>query len=147
MANTWLLNHKVVELQHFYCALSQSFYPVTTLRLRLLRGKARALSSKNAHSHQPGWLRSRGQPEISRGKQAIDSLCVDSRPEGVHGRAAHSSCDLQAGFDKVATCAVHLFLTGEGTPWKVTSWSCYSPNLKITLLQRARCHLWAHYNL
>lgn len=44
-------------------------------------------------------------------KQAVDSysLYVDCR-------AVHSSCDLQAGFDRVATCAVCLSLTGEETP-------------------------------
>lgn len=122
---------------------------VRRLRMRLLRG--RPMPSATQHPLSPaGWLRSRGQPGHSTRRQTFDSdlVCVDweSMPEGVHcSRAALPSCDLRAGFDKVATCAVRLFLTGEETPWKLTSWSCYRPNPKITLLEGVRNHLCAHY--
>lgn len=66
---------------------------------------------------------------------------------GMHCRAAHSSCDLQAGFDKVTTCAARLFLTRKETPWKLTSWSCSSLNLKIILWKRTRCHSWAQNSI
>ncbi len=129
-----VLSPLIYSAQRWSCAVAQT---------EVTQGTPHALSSKTPTL--TSWLRPRGQPGHSAHRQAFDSdLCVDSRPEGVYCRAAHPSYNLQAGFDKVATCAVRLFLSGEETPWKLTSWSCYSPDLKITHPQGARCQLWAH---
>lgn len=111
-----------------FCALSHSEEAVWRFRLRVLRGRPMPSVTKRPLS-PAGWLRARGQPGHSTRRQAFDShlLFIDSSPEGVRCRAVHSSCDLQAVFDKVATCALCLFLTGEETAWKLPSWSCYSP--------------------
>lgn len=135
----------------FLCCIWRDLYPllvilasdnaVKRLRVRLPRGQPMPSAAQRPLS-PAGWLRSRGQPGHRTGRQAFDSglLWTVSSPVGVYCMAAHPSCDLQTGFDKVATCVVRLFLTGKETPWKLTSWSCYSPNLEITLLQG--CHFW-----
>lgn len=69
------------------------------------QGTAYALSSKTPTL--TSWLSQTQRAARAQHTQTFDSglFCVDSRPEGVHCRAVHSSCDLQASFDKAATCA------------------------------------------
>lgn len=122
----YALNHKwVMKWQVVFFYRQKDVCPTTVIlpsdraatrrRLWLLRGHS--VLAATLHPLLPaGWLRSRGQSGQSAHRQT--ETCTDFRPEGGHHRAALSNCDLQAVLDKVATCAVRLFLTGEETPWK-----------------------------
>lgn len=130
------------------CAIYQSFCPVTN-SLEVTKGTAHALSSKTPtltswltqtqrarrvqHTQIDIWL-----------KLVVHRFQTQGCAGCVHCQAERPVCDLQAGFDKVATCVIRLFLTGEETPWKLTSWSSYSQT-KDNTFTRGEVPLIGHF--